>query len=166
MPPPLPVTVIGYVPGTVLAPTVMVIVELPEPGAGIGLGLKLTVVPDGTPDVDRLTALLKPPLTVVVIVDVPWFPCCTLSEAGDADSAKFPELDTCATPRNASGVMSPLLLLNPTTTVSRVPASVTCWLTLFAGHCAADQLFSGKVAGEQREPAGDAGGDAADGGGG
>ena len=53
MPPLLPVTVIGYVPGGVLDPTVMVIVELPEPGAGIGLGLKLTVVPDGTPEADR-----------------------------------------------------------------------------------------------------------------
>ena len=49
----------------------MVIVELPEPGAGIGLGLKLTVVPDGTPEADKLMALLKPPLIVVVIVDVP-----------------------------------------------------------------------------------------------
>ena len=54
-----------------LLPTVMVIVELPAPGAGIGLGLKLTVVPDGTPDADKLIALLKPPLTVLVIVDVP-----------------------------------------------------------------------------------------------
>jgi hypothetical protein len=49
----------------------MVMVELPEPGAGIVLGLKLTVVPEGTPDADRLIALLKPPLTVVVIVEVP-----------------------------------------------------------------------------------------------
>src|SRR5271169_5591891 len=71
MPPPLPVTVIGYVPAVVLLPTVVVIVELPEPGAGIGFGLKLTVVPAGTPEADRLIALLKPPLTVVVIVDVP-----------------------------------------------------------------------------------------------
>ena len=47
-----------------LDPTVMVMVELPEPGAAIGLGLKLTVVPDGTPDADRLMALLKPPLIV------------------------------------------------------------------------------------------------------
>ena len=55
----------------VLEPTVIVIVEVPEPGAGIGLGLKLTVVPDGMPEADRLMALLKPPLMVVVIVDVP-----------------------------------------------------------------------------------------------
>jgi len=89
MPPLLPVTVIGYVPGGVLDPTVMVIVELPEPGAGIGLGLKLTVVPDGAPEADRLMALLKPPLTVVVIVDVPWFPCVTLSDDGEAEIVKF-----------------------------------------------------------------------------
>jgi len=49
----------------------MVIVELPEPGAAIVCGLKLTVVPDGTPEADKLMALLKPPLMVVVIVDVP-----------------------------------------------------------------------------------------------
>src|SRR5271166_7064149 len=75
IPPPLPVTVMGYVPVGVLEPTVTVIVELPEPGAGIGLGLKLTVVPVGTPDADSVIALLKPPLMVVVMVDVPWLPC-------------------------------------------------------------------------------------------
>src|SRR5271157_3510318 len=71
MPPPLPVTVMGYVPVGVLDPTVMVMVELPEPGAGIVLGLKLTVVPVGVPVVDRLIALLNPPLMVVVTVEVP-----------------------------------------------------------------------------------------------
>ena len=55
----------------VLPPTVMVMVELPEPGAAIGLGLKLTVVPDGMPEADSVMALLKPPLTVVVMVEVP-----------------------------------------------------------------------------------------------
>jgi hypothetical protein len=49
----------------------MVMVELPEPGAGMGLGLKLTDVPDGTPEADSVMALLKPPLMVVVMVDVP-----------------------------------------------------------------------------------------------
>ena len=72
-----------------LAPTVMVIVELPEPGAGIGLGLKLTVVPDGTPEADKLMELLKPPLMAVVIVDVPWLPCWTLSDAGEAEIVKL-----------------------------------------------------------------------------
>ena len=54
-----------------LAPTAMVIVEVPEPGAGIVVGLKLTVVPEGTPEADKAMALLKPPLTVVVMVEVP-----------------------------------------------------------------------------------------------
>ena len=49
----------------------MAMVELPEPGAGIGLGLKLTVVPDGIPEADKAMALLKLPLMVVLIVDVP-----------------------------------------------------------------------------------------------
>ena len=49
----------------------IVIVELPEPGAGIVCGLKVTVMPDGAPEADKLIALLKPPLMVVVIVDVP-----------------------------------------------------------------------------------------------
>ena len=49
----------------------MLMVELPEPGAAIGLGLKLTVVPEGTPDADSVMAPLKPPLIVVVIVEFP-----------------------------------------------------------------------------------------------
>ena len=71
-----------------LAPTVMVMVEFPEPGAGIGLGLKLTVEPDGTPEADSVMAPLKPLLPVVVMVEVPWLPCATLSEAGDAEIMK------------------------------------------------------------------------------
>ena len=89
VPPPLPVTVMGYVPTAVLAPTVMVMVELPAPGAGIVCGLKLTVVPVGTPVADRLIELLKPPLTTVVIVDVPRLPCMTMSEAGEAEMVKL-----------------------------------------------------------------------------
>ena len=49
-PPPFPVTVIGYVPVGVLLPTVMVMVELPEPGAGRVVGLNATVVPLGAPE--------------------------------------------------------------------------------------------------------------------
>ena len=71
-----------------LAPTVTVIVEVPEPGAGMVAGLKLTVVPEGMPDAERLMAPLKPPLMVDVIVELPWLPCCTLNDDGEADSAK------------------------------------------------------------------------------
>ena len=55
----------------VLEPTVMVMVEVPDPGAAIGLGLKLTVVPVGTPEADRLIELLNPLLMAVVMVEVP-----------------------------------------------------------------------------------------------
>ena len=68
--PPLPVTVMGYVPTGVLPPTLMIIAELPEPGAGIGFGLKLTLVPLGNPVADKEIALLKLPLATVVIVEV------------------------------------------------------------------------------------------------
>ena len=49
----------------------MVMVELPLPGAGIGLVLKLTVVCAGSPEAESVIALLKPPLMAVVIFDVP-----------------------------------------------------------------------------------------------
>ena len=50
--------------------------------------MKLTVVPLGAPEAERLMALLNPPLMVVVMVEVPWLPCTTLTEAGDAESVK------------------------------------------------------------------------------
>ena len=52
-------------------PTAMVIVDAPEPGDAIGLGLKLTVAPEGIPEAERLIALLKPPLMVAVMVEFP-----------------------------------------------------------------------------------------------
>jgi len=55
----------------VLDPTVIVMVETPLPGAGIDSGLKLTVVPDGAPEADRLMELLNPPLEVAMMVEVP-----------------------------------------------------------------------------------------------
>jgi hypothetical protein len=64
-------------------------VEVPEPGAGIAFGLKLTVAPVGTPEVDRFTVLLKPPMAVVVIVDVSWLLCPTLRDTGEAEILKI-----------------------------------------------------------------------------
>ena len=55
----------------VLLPTLIVMVELPLPGAGMLVGLKVTAVPEGWPEADRPMELLKPPLTVVVMVEVP-----------------------------------------------------------------------------------------------
>ena len=87
--PPVAVTVMGYVPAVVPLPTVNVMLEVPEPGAGIVDGLKLTVVPAGAPVADSAIELLKPPLTVVVIVEVPCEPWFTLREVGLAEIAKF-----------------------------------------------------------------------------
>jgi hypothetical protein len=86
------VTVSGYVPGAVLGPTAIVIVELPAPGAGIIMGLKLTVVPLGMPVADNITGLLNPPPIAVVIVDVACVPCTALREAGFAVTVK-PDCD-------------------------------------------------------------------------
>ena len=49
----------------VLAPTVMVIVEMPEPGAGMFCGLKPTMAPVGTPEADKVMEELKPPPIMV-----------------------------------------------------------------------------------------------------
>ena len=40
-------------------PTAIVIVEWPDPGAAMVVGLKLTVVPEGTPEADKLIDELK-----------------------------------------------------------------------------------------------------------
>ena len=66
----------------------MVMVELPDPGAGMVVGLNATVVPDGMPEAERLMEPLKPPLMTVVMVDVPRTPCMTLREPGEAETEK------------------------------------------------------------------------------
>ena len=69
----------------VLVPTLIVIVAVPEPGAGIVDGLKVTLVPEGTPDADRAIAPLKPPLIVAVIVELRCVPSMIVSDDGDAE---------------------------------------------------------------------------------
>jgi hypothetical protein len=88
-PPPDPVTVIVYVPVATVDATAMLIVELPDPGAAIDAGLKLTVTPLGCPLADKLTAESNPPLTVVLTVDDPLLPCTTDTEPGDAATVKL-----------------------------------------------------------------------------
>ena len=57
-----------------VAPTLTVITDVPDPGARIMLGRKLTVVPVGAPVAVRATELLKPPVAEVVMVEVPCVP--------------------------------------------------------------------------------------------
>ena len=54
--------------------TVMFIWVLPEPGAAIEAGLKLTVTPEGCPVALKLIAESKPPETDVVTTAYPLWP--------------------------------------------------------------------------------------------
>src|SRR5580704_5541222 len=84
--PEVPVTVMGYTPGTVDAATVIVMVEVPAPV--IEVGLKPTVTPVGWPLADKVTVESKPPVTAEVIVDVLLLPCTTETPVGEADRLK------------------------------------------------------------------------------
>lgn len=88
-PPPLAVTVTLEVPLTAVLPTLNVNVELPPPGAAMDAGLKLAVTPVGSPDAERDTAELKPPVADVEIVVLPELPWMTERLAGDALSVKL-----------------------------------------------------------------------------
>lgn len=87
--PPVPVTVIAYVPVAVVEATVIVNVEVPEPGAAIDVGLKPTVTPVGRPDAVKPMAALKPPETAVVIVELPLLPCTTETDPGEEEMVKL-----------------------------------------------------------------------------
>jgi hypothetical protein len=84
--PEVPVTIMLYVPGTVDAATVIVMVEVPAPV--IEVGLKLTVTPVGWPLAVKAMAASKPPVTELVMVLVPELPCATETETGEAERMK------------------------------------------------------------------------------
>ena len=67
----------------------MLIVDVPDPGAAIELGLKLIVTLLPPPDADRLIAELNPPETAVVILELPVLPGDTRIDEGDALIVKF-----------------------------------------------------------------------------
>ena len=66
-----------------------VMVEDPEPGAGMELGLKLTVTLLGSPLADSAIAELKPPEIAVVIVEWPELPGLTVIDVGEALMVKL-----------------------------------------------------------------------------
>jgi len=88
--PEVPVTVMLYVPVTVDEATAIVMVEVPAPV--IEVGLKLTVTPVGWPVADKVTAESKPPVTTLLMVELPELPCATETEAGEPERLK-PGLD-------------------------------------------------------------------------
>jgi len=67
----------------------MDMVEVPEPGAVMDAGTKLTVTPVGCPVADKATAELNPPEIATVTVDEPLLPCTTGTEAGEAEIVKL-----------------------------------------------------------------------------
>ena len=91
LPPPVAVIVIGKVLRDALPVAVMSMVEVPDPGAAIGLGEKLTVTPDSIPEAVKETAELNPPETVVVTVAVPEVPRRRLPDVGETATVKLPD---------------------------------------------------------------------------
>ena len=65
--------------------TATVIADVPEPGAAMEVGLKLTVTPVGWPLAVKAIAEAKPPETAVVIVELPLLPCTTETDVGEAE---------------------------------------------------------------------------------
>jgi len=92
LPPPVPVTVKVVVPAGAPWRTVIPIVDVPEPGAAIEAGVKVTITWRGSPDADKEMAESKPLPAVVVIVEVPEPPQLRLNELGDAAMLKSPPL--------------------------------------------------------------------------
>jgi hypothetical protein len=84
-PPPVPVMVNVEEPTGVLAPVVIVSVEV----VVAGFGLNVPAAPEGNPLIVRLTGLVKPPDGVIVTLYVVEPPCCTVWLDGVALSAKF-----------------------------------------------------------------------------
>jgi len=89
VPPPLPVMVMVRVPARARRLTRMVIVDVPEPGAAMELGLKVMVTLLPPPEADKPIAELKPPETAVVMVEVPELPGTTVTEAGEPKMVKL-----------------------------------------------------------------------------
>ena len=54
--------------------TVRRMLDLPEPGAAMELGVKVIVTPVGSPEADRAMPESKPPESAVVTVAVPLWP--------------------------------------------------------------------------------------------
>lgn len=89
IPPPFAVIVMVRFPVRAVRPTFTVIVDVPDPGAAIELGLKLTLFALPWPDADKVIAELNPPETAVVIVTVPELERATVIDLGDALSVKL-----------------------------------------------------------------------------
>ena len=88
MPPPVAVIVIVRVPVAALDVVLTFIVEVPEPGAAIDVGVKVMVSRLSCPDAERVMGELKLPEATVVIVTLPELPFTIYSDVGEAESVK------------------------------------------------------------------------------
>ena len=97
-----PVTVSEIVVVWLNVPDVPVIVTVDVPVVAVELAVNVTelevvvglvpnvaVTPEGRPEADRLTLLVKPPEGVTVTVLLPLDPCATLTLVGEADKVKL-----------------------------------------------------------------------------
>jgi len=92
-PPPTPVTVMVWLPVGAVAKAVMFAVQVPEPGAGMGLGEKLMFTPVGTLLAVHVTGALNPPETALVMANVVLPPTISvLKPGGGVESVKLPGL--------------------------------------------------------------------------
>ena len=96
-------------------------VDEPEPGAGMELGLKLTVTLLGWPLADKAMAESKPPETVVVMVEWPEFPGLIVSDVGDALMVKLGLVPVTV---RETVVVSLVLPEVPVTVIVYVPGAV------------------------------------------
>ena len=86
IPPPFAVMVMEWLPIDPFLPTLTVIVEVPDPGAAMEVGVKVTVWAFPCPEADKVIAELKLPETAVVMVAVPEEFLATVIDAGEAET--------------------------------------------------------------------------------
>ncbi len=96
------------------------ITDDPDAGVVIVTGLKLTVTPLGWPKADKVTGELNPPLTAVVIFDVPLKPGATESDVVEAEMVKVAATVTV----NATVVVAVAPPPVPVTVIEYLPAAV------------------------------------------
>jgi hypothetical protein len=83
--PDVPVIVTDFVPVVAVLLAVKVTTLVPV----VGFVPNVAVTPVGSPDAERVTLPVNPPLGVTVIVELPLLPCVTVKLLGEADSEKF-----------------------------------------------------------------------------
>ena len=88
LPPPIAVMIMMRFPIEAFFPTFTVIVDVPDPGAAMELGVKVTVWAFPCPEADNVIAELKLPVTAVVIAAVPDALLVTEIEVGAAVTVK------------------------------------------------------------------------------